>query len=938
MATYIKKDFVSPNGPILLLSAKGSTTASIAEAGGVKDFSGNGNHGQAYGGVSVVQDSEMGDCYHFNNVSTSRVVIPSIGDTTSDKGYTVSLTIRHGKDSGSSWFICRRNQDNNDILDWQLIFYEGNFWWGVWRSDGTSVAPVESITPYPSPVIGEKHTYGLSVDAENKTAQFYYDGQPYGDLIELTDYPNMNNTQVVVGGPWKSSQSRFACLCDISDIRIYHRALSAAEVKYLHNGFQPNLIMGQTIPSGATLDLSARGLTTAGIAQANGVVDRSGNGNHGQAYNGVAVVNDDEMGSCFSFDGTDDSIKVYSSEFLSQVTSTNALSISLRFRPNSGYNNWCPIAFYADNGTSVGGKELGMLNISRAGDIVFGDRLTKEDSEKTLTVCNLSDLPTECVLTVTLDYSIGQCRVFVNDSLKKEENSWFIGYKNGITALSIGSQREGYRFSGLIKDIRIYPRALTASEVQQLADASLKNITGMTLGNNAIKHIYYGESLVYAKVSNYKKPITEVGFKLNQLNSTSQRNTIEYIAENSDFSSITYYNNTPNLGDWEDWINAHFTPVMLRSNGTVDYELNRDNLNYKADGVTASDISNTSYDGNAMLRIKKFYISCSTSTGTYDIHTIKISDTKKDSSYTCWGFVDDSGNERDYVYYSLFNCYKDSNNKLRSISGVTLSNSLGGNHLMLYDTVVAAAKANGTGWDISNLALENAIGLVLMMLYKNVNPMFVNQSDSNLYRQGASVGKVTGSRSADGGFPYVTSSQTQKALWLENYWRSYESANQSYTWVNGLCSLMTGTGVNDFLPYYKVKGPYTDFTTISNWTPMSSTTPHAYMVDSVSHELKSVMFYSNILFPKDDGVARSGSFSSTALNRYFGGGQISGMNVYSGTQLQYTNKLLPCTTGGINMVDQYCSPPHYLSYNMVGTGVNNNQKYGAGRLIYLPQS
>ena len=224
--------------PILNLDADYSTTSSIAVADGVIDVSGNHNNGQAYGGVTVVQDAEIGDCFHFDNNSTSRVVISSIGDTTSNNGYTVSLTIRHGKDTGSSWFICRRSEADNSVLDWQLVYYNGDLLWGVWDENGTGIFPVDSRTPYPAPVIEEKHTYGISVDHDNKTAQFYYDGQPYGDLIELSDYPNMANTQVVIGGPWNSRESSLACLCDISNVRIYPKALSASEV---YNVYQQSL-------------------------------------------------------------------------------------------------------------------------------------------------------------------------------------------------------------------------------------------------------------------------------------------------------------------------------------------------------------------------------------------------------------------------------------------------------------------------------------------------------------------------------------------------------------------------------------------------------------------------------------------------------------------------------------------------------------------------
>ena len=58
-----------------------------------------------------------------------------------------------------------------------------------------------------------------------------------------------------------------------------------------------------------------------------------------------------------------------------------------------------------------------------------------------------------------------------------------------------------------------------------------------------------------------------------------------------------------NVLDWGDWENAQFMPkpCMLRNNGTVDYYLNPNNYNQKADGSPTTDISDVNYDGNAMM-------------------------------------------------------------------------------------------------------------------------------------------------------------------------------------------------------------------------------------------------------------------------------------------------------------------------------------------------
>lgn len=414
------------------------------------------------------------------------------------------------------------------------------------------------------------------------------------------------------------------------------------------------------------------------------------------------------------------------------------------------------------------------------------------------------------------------------------------------------------------------------------------------------------------------------------------RYPIVYLGSIENYSPITYSNGVVNMGDWENWINDHFTPVMLKSDGTVDYELSRSNQNYKADGVTPSDIANANYDGNAMLRIKKFYISCSTEqvasgSENYSHHTIKISDSKKDNTYTCWGFVDANGVEQDYAYYALYCCHTDTNNKLRSLAGITLNTAIDatGNYTKTYSDIVTAAKANGNGWNISNLALENAIGLVIMMVYKEVNPMFISQEnlDNQLVKVSADVCKVTGTRSATGGFPYSTTTEQGKALWIENYWTGYVSNGHDTPWCNGLGSLRVGNTVK---AYYKLAEPF-DFSKINDWTEAASTS--VYVFTSSSHLPTTLTLYNNILFPKEEGYART-SYTLAMTKRALGSGNLVAMN-YS---YHLTDNILPGKTGGVVYYDTYTNPAHFCSYSLYGNADMGRMHYGSGRLTYLPQS
>lgn len=937
MTTYIKKDFASPNGPILLLSAKGSTTASIAQANGVPDFSGNGNHMTARSSVAVTTDSEKGNVFDFTATSGNMgiVFIPNSRYSWGSRFATVCFFVKWTTYTGSGIKSLFGTMGASPRTGFCADINNNRFDLNVGTDHLYYNVPNDFET-------NKWYHLCYVIDDVQKIAKFFLNG------VEVTSasMPSSDLTQTIVGlgfgaGVWLNSinDNGYFPTCYMTDIHVYPRALSAAEIKYLYNGFQPNLIMGQTIPSGAILDLSARGLTTAGIAQANGVVDRSGNGNHGQAYGGVAVVNDDEMGSCFSLVNVSGNSNLQYCQF--DLTDTDVFSIrneitittTILFRKNQ-------LNFICGCGTTGNVGLWLLVNISDANSSVVNFNAGNL-GQQAFTLLDLV-LDKFYVITVTLN-SNKELSLFIDGTFisSKTLSGDISTCGNPIRVGNIttpGSTVGARLLDGEIESLRIYPRALTASEVHQLADASLKKIRDINMGSNLIKHIYYGGNLIYAKTDNYiyNDTPTEVSFKIHQLNSASQRNTIEYAGINSAYDSITYSNGTVNMGDWSDWINAHFTPVMLKSDGTVDYELNRDNLNYKSDGSTPSDIANVSYDGNAMLQIKKFYISITTSTeDAHEVFNVHISDTKKDNTYTCWGFVDKDGNEQDYAYYGLFHGYIDANNKLRSKAGVTLSSFTNQGS---FSTMRTAAINNGSGWDISNYALENAIGLVLMMLYKDVNPMFVHQDSSNNYRETSTTPyATTGALAASGGFPWTTTSTMPKALWIESYWRNAAIPGLSCNiWINGLGTLKNSANQSGFGIYYKLKPPY-DLTNPSLWTYMSNTVPYIY--SSVSHQIQDVTVYENLLFPKSNGPNSAGSpsgLSSTYYNRFWGGGDING-----GTSASYhnnTTEIKPAKNGLYRALDKWAAPPHYLCYQAFGSSTRTEHVNGSARLTYLKNS
>ena len=84
---------------------------------------------------------------------------------------------------------------------------------------------------------------------------------------------------------------------------------------------------------------------------------------------------------------------------------------------------------------------------------------------------------------------------------------------------------------------------------------------------------------------------------------------IEYIGQNKDFTPISLNKDTGTmtLNSWADFpIIVANKPWMVRADGTPDYRLDENDYTKKEDG-TASDVSNTSYNGGAFSWLAKIY-------------------------------------------------------------------------------------------------------------------------------------------------------------------------------------------------------------------------------------------------------------------------------------------------------------------------------------------
>ncbi len=161
------------------------------------------------------------------------------------------------------------------------------------------------------------------------------------------------------------------------------------------------------------------------------------------------------------------------------------------------------------------------------------------------------------------------------------------------------------------------------------------------------------------------KPV--YGFIVHETTDQDPESRVEYIGANKNFRPMKMNKETHvmDLGDWGsfDYLKG-MVPVMANFDGGIDYYLNPDNYAQKADG-TESNVSDATYNGNAMFVIPKAY------TWEYKLagdRYVLISERKLTDDFEAQGF-NVLGKERPYMLGPMFYGSIDDQGRLRSLAG-----------------------------------------------------------------------------------------------------------------------------------------------------------------------------------------------------------------------------------------------------------------------------
>ena len=223
---------------------------------------------------------------------------------------------------------------------------------------------------------------------------------------------------------------------------------------------------------------------------------------------------------------------------------------------------------------------------------------------------------------------------------------------------------------------------------------------------------------------------------------------------------MNFVDDTFYWGGWKDeaWLPK---PCMLKYSGEVDYYLNQNDYTKREDGITSSDVTNTSYEGNAMMEWNTIFTKVQREGKRLYIYA---SSDKLDDEYECYSCLKSDGTYGKHFYMPI---YEGSviNSKLRSMS----TNARPTSNTTAENEAVYAAN-NGANWTTTVWADEQLMQIMGVIMFGRLNFQVACG-----YNCGSSTSALThncGSGNTKGMFygQASTSSYATKYFGMENWW------------------------------------------------------------------------------------------------------------------------------------------------------------------------
>lgn len=215
--------------------------------------------------------------------------------------------------------------------------------------------------------------------------------------------------------------------------------------------------------------------------------------------------------------------------------------------------------------------------------------------------------------------------------------------------------------------------------------------------------------------------------------------------------------------DLKEWATAWFVtgnkPVMMKYDGTIDYELNPDDYTKKADG-TASDVANSGYGGNAMAILPTCWVK-RWQDSTYEY--FQVCNIQLTEDFKAYAHQRQDGSIMEWFARSIYDGANVSS-RIRSISGLAPCNTVAGNTQLTY------AQANGNLWDSDTWSRVALIWDLLRLMALNDDLQAAYGYGYYTGMSQASHLKAAGAGNTKGQFYGKHANDVVKVFHIENFW------------------------------------------------------------------------------------------------------------------------------------------------------------------------
>lgn len=404
-------------------------------SGNADDAGPNQYHGTINGQLLTTADrfGTPSSAYSFNGTN-SYISIP--GQPFALQNFTISIHVKPNSSQSAYAGIIDRNHLGD--INWVIQRNNtANEFYMYYRANGTNITSDCFTLNYNS----WNH---LIVVKNGANIKVYRDGILV--MNKNTDNPTITytNLPLIIGAV--AGTTRFFS-GSLDDVRIYNRALSIEEITAL---------VSQDARSGLVAYYPFNGNT----------LDESGNDNHGTSNGGVSFTSDrfGVLNSAGKFNGTDGYISVPGKNFTSQD-----FTISLHINPNLVQTNLVGIIDKGYNPANSGNNSLFKNWIIRKNNPSSTDFSFCFSSPSGIIESSGFTLTANTWTHLVVTKNGASIRIYKNGLLMVDEIESSSTINMNVHSILIGGVgSENNYFNGLLDDIRIYNRYLSADEVSTL--------------------------------------------------------------------------------------------------------------------------------------------------------------------------------------------------------------------------------------------------------------------------------------------------------------------------------------------------------------------------------------------------------------------------------------------------------------------------------------